>query len=68
MSDTLIQNARLLLTMDASIQAISSGDLLLRDEIIAAVGVGLPAHDCQVVKAEGSLVTPDLVNAHHHLY
>ena len=68
MRDALIQNARLLLTMDASSQVILLGVLLLRDEIIAAVGVGLPAHDCQVVKAEGSLVTPDLVNAHHHLY
>ena len=68
MTDTLIQNARLVLTMDANRRTIPSGDLLLRDGVIAAVGVGLPAQDCQVINAEGCLVTPGLVNTHHHLY
>ena len=68
MTDTLIQNARLVLTMDANRRTIPSGDLLLRDGVIAAVGVGLPTQDCQVINAEGCLVTPGLVNTHHHLY
>jgi len=68
LSDTLIQNARLLLTTDASSRAIPSCDLLLRDGVIAAVGVGLKVHDCQVINAEGCLVTPGLINTHHHLY
>ena len=68
MTDTLIQNARLVLTMDANRRTIPSGDLLLRDGVIAAVGVGLLAQDCQVINAEGCLVTPGLVNTHHHLY
>ena len=68
MTDTLIQNARLVLTLDANRRTIPSGDLLLRDGVIAAVGVGLPAQDCQVINAEGCLVTPGLVNTHHHLY
>ena len=54
--------------MDASSRVIPSGDLLLRDGVIAAVGVGLEVHDCQVINAEGCLVTPGLVHAHHHLY
>ena len=68
LSDTLIQNARLLLTMDASRRAIPSGDLLLRDGVIAAVDFGLPADGCQVINAYGCLVTLGLVNTHHHLY
>jgi len=67
-TDILIQNARLVLTMDANRRTIPSGDLLLRDGVIAAVGVGLPTQDCQVINAEGCLVTPGLVNTHHHLY
>ena len=54
--------------MDASSRVIPSGDLLLRDRVIAAVGVGLEVHDFQVINAEGCLVTPGLVNTHYHLY
>jgi len=45
LTDTLIKNALLVLTMDANRRTIPSGDLLLRDGVIAAVGVGLPAQD-----------------------
>ncbi|WP_347832241.1 8-oxoguanine deaminase [uncultured Planktomarina sp.] len=68
MTDTLIQNARLVLTMDATRRAITAGDVLLRDGVIAAVGVDFPSDGCSVVNAEGCLVTPGLVNTHHHLY
>jgi cytosine/adenosine deaminase-related metal-dependent hydrolase len=68
LTDTLIQNARLVLTMDATRRAITAGDVLLRDGVIAAVGVGFPSDGCSVVNAEGCLVTPGLVNTHHHLY
>jgi cytosine/adenosine deaminase-related metal-dependent hydrolase len=68
LTDTLIQNARLVLTMDATRRAITAGDVLLRDGVIAAVGVDFPSDGCSVVNAEGCLVTPGLVNTHHHLY
>ena len=32
------------------------------------MGVGLEVHDCQVINAAGCLVTPGLINTHHHLY
>ena len=54
--------------MDASSRVVPSGDLLLRDGLIAAVGVGLEVYDCEVINAEGCLVTPGLVNTHHHLH
>lgn len=56
-----------MLTMDANRRTIPSGDLLLPDGLIAAVGIGLSAQDCQAINAEGCLVTPGLVNTHHHL-
>ncbi len=68
MTDTLIQNARLVVTRDATRRAITAGDVLLRDGVIAAVGVDFPSDGCSVVNAEGCLVTPGLVNTHHHLY
>ena len=68
MADTLIQNAGLVLTMDEMRRAVPSGDVLMRDERIVAVGRDLPAAGCTVVNAEGCLVTPGLVNTHHHLY
>ena len=54
--------------MDATRRAITAGDVLLRDGVIAAVGVDFSSDGCRVVNAEGCLVTPGLVNTHHHLY
>lgn len=54
--------------MDATRRAITAGDVLLRDGVIVAVGVDFPSDGCRVVNAEGCLVTPGLVNTHHHLY
>ena len=54
--------------MDATRRAITAGDVLLRDGVIAAVGVDFPSDGCSVVNAGGCLVTPGLVNTHHHLY
>jgi len=68
LADTLIQNADLVLTMDDMRRAVPSGDVLMRDGRIVAVGPDLPATGCTVVNAAGCLVTPGLVNTHHHLY
>jgi cytosine/adenosine deaminase-related metal-dependent hydrolase len=68
LTDTLIKNADLVLTMDETRQAVPSGDVLMRDGRIVAVGRDLPATGCTVVNAAGCLVTPGLVNTHHHLY
>src|SRR6056300_498910 len=68
LADTLIQNADLVLTMDDMRRAVPSGDVLMRDGRIVAVGPDLPATGCTIVNAAGCLVTPGLVNTHHHLY
>jgi cytosine/adenosine deaminase-related metal-dependent hydrolase len=42
-------------------------DILIRDGVIAAVGPGLVTAG-EVVEATGCVITPGLVNTHHHLY
>jgi cytosine/adenosine deaminase-related metal-dependent hydrolase len=73
MSLTVIRNADVLVTMDDARREIAGGAIAFRDGVIEAVG---PASDfealideaAQVVDAYGCVVTPGLVNTHHHLY
>jgi cytosine/adenosine deaminase-related metal-dependent hydrolase len=67
MSEILIQNADVLVTMNAARDELASCDLLIRGGVIAAVGQGLETTGT-VIEAQGCLVTPGLVNTHHHLY
>jgi cytosine/adenosine deaminase-related metal-dependent hydrolase len=66
-SEVLIQGAAAVVTMDAARREIAGGDVLIRGGVIAAVGQGL-ATTGVVVDAAGCVVTPGLVNTHHHLY
>ena len=67
MSEILIQNADTVITMDATRRELHGADVLLRGGVVAAVGQGL-ATTGRVVQAKGCVVTPGLVNTHHHLY
>jgi predicted amidohydrolase len=68
MPDILIRGAEAVLTMDDARREIAGGDVLIRGGVIAAVGAGLQAPGAEVVEARGCVVTPGLVNTHHHLY
>ena len=68
MSEILIRNAEGLVTMSAARAEIAGGDVLIRGGVIAALGQGLQAPGAQVIEATGCVVTPGLVNTHHHLY
>ena len=68
MSEILIQNADAVVTMNATRAELRGADVLIRGGVIAAVGVGLRASGARVVPAQGCVVTPGLVNTHHHLY
>ena len=68
MSDILIRNADVVVTMDGTRREIAGGDVLLRGGVIAAVGRGIAARGAEVVEARGCVVTPGLVNTHHHLF
>ena len=68
MTDTLIRRARLIQTMDDIETELTDTDILIRDGVIAEIGSGIVAEGAEVVDASTSLVTPGLVNTHHHLY
>ena len=55
-------------TMDDAGTEIPDGWLLVEDEVVAAVGGGAPPAAESRVDLGGALVTPGLVNTHHHLY
>ena len=68
MPDILIKGAVAVLTMDDTRRELAGVDVLIRDGVIADVGVGLQAGGAEIVLATGCVVTPGLVNTHHHLY
>ena len=67
MSETLIRNAHSVLTMDDAGSEYAGADVLLRDGVIVQIGKGLTSTG-EVVEASNCVVTPGLVNTHHHLY
>ncbi|WP_444668225.1 8-oxoguanine deaminase [Cereibacter changlensis] len=67
MSEVLIRGAEVVVTMDGARREVAGGDVLVRGGVIAAVGQGLTSAG-RVVEAKGCVVTPGLVNTHHHLY
>ncbi|MDC0659789.1 8-oxoguanine deaminase [Leisingera sp. SS27] len=67
MTEILIQNADTVLTMDDARRVLRGADVLIRGGVIAGVGQGLQTSG-DVVSGRGCVVTPGLVNTHHHLY
>ena len=66
-SEILIRNADVVVTMDAVRGERAGCDVLIRGGVIAAVGPGLQTSGT-VIEARGCVVTPGLVNTHHHLF
>ncbi|MGP6086539.1 8-oxoguanine deaminase [Antarctobacter jejuensis] len=69
MSDTeiLIRNAQCVLTMDDAHTEMANADICVRNGVIAEVGQGLTTPG-RVIDAATCVVTPGLVNTHHHLF
>lgn len=68
-ADLLVHGAKLLVTMDAARSEISGGWVAIRDGLVTGIGAqGEEPAAKEVIDAEGCLVTPGLVNAHHHMY
>jgi len=65
--EILVRKADCILTMDDQRQEFHGQDLLLRGGVIAEIGCDLTTAG-EIVNAEGCLITPGLVNTHHHLY
>jgi len=68
MGDILIKGADTLVTMDDARREIAGGDIRISGGVIAEVGQNLSENGAELVHAMGCVVTPGLVNTHHHLY
>ena len=67
MAEILIRGADHLLTMDDDRRELRGADVLIRSGVIAGIGKGLVSTG-EIIEAKGCVVTPGLVNTHHHLY
>jgi len=70
MTTLLLKDADLIITMDNCHRRIEGDSLLIRDNLVQAIG---PARDLagqadREIDASGMLLMPGLVNTHHHLY
>ncbi len=66
MKTVVIKNADVIVTMDAKRRELSGADILIRGGEIAGIGANLTGDE--YVSAAGCVVTPGLVNTHHHLF
>src|SRR2546421_3660243 len=64
---TLLRNAYVVTVDDAGAEH-ADGWVLVEDGFVGAVGSGEPPAADRVVDLGGALVTPGLVNTHHHLF
>src|ERR1700719_3123107 len=68
--DLLVRHAEPVATVDEARAELRGGWVAIRDGLIAAVGdAATPAPPARrTLDARGCLVTPGLVNTHHHIY
>lgn len=68
-TDLLIANADLVVTMDDDRNEIPGGWVAISNGVITAAGkAGEEPEADRVVAANGCVVTPGLINTHHHIY
>lgn len=67
MTETLIRNADTLLTMDDNRSELHHTDIRIKSGRITEIGKDLESTG-EIINATGCVVTPGLVNTHHHLY
>ncbi|MGI9422261.1 MAG: 8-oxoguanine deaminase [Hyphomicrobiaceae bacterium] len=68
MTSLLVKDADVIVTMDDDRREIAGGSILCQDGVIVAVGADDAYTADMVVDARGCIVTPGLVNTHHHLF
>jgi cytosine/adenosine deaminase-related metal-dependent hydrolase len=69
-TDLLIHNARMIATVDPGRREIAGGWVAITDGLISAVGLSTdPKPEAtETIDATDCLVTPGLINTHHHFY
>ncbi len=64
----VVTDARLVATLDDERRELIGGWVAVTDGLVAAVGDGPPPAAVERIDATDCLVTPGLVNTHHHLF
>jgi len=69
-ADLLVRGALLVATVDDDRNEIDGGWVAITDGLVAALGGAgdVPPDAARVLDAAGCLVTPGLINTHHHIY
>ncbi|MEL6609485.1 MAG: 8-oxoguanine deaminase [Pseudomonadota bacterium] len=65
---TIIAGAARLVTMDDDRAIHADHDIAFENGVIAEIGTNLPRKGATVIDASDCVVTPGLINTHHHLY
>ncbi len=70
MKKTLIKNADWIITMDEKRRRLKNCDILIIDNYIAEIGDNIILDDSinEVINASGMIITPGLINTHHHFF
>ncbi|MBX6388835.1 MAG: 8-oxoguanine deaminase [Frankia sp.] len=69
-ADLLVAGAELVATVDAERRELPGGWVAITDGLVSALGAAgdEPPPARRTLRADGCLVTPGLVNTHHHIY
>jgi len=66
----LLLKGGFVVTVDGALGDLPSGDVLISDDVITAVGYGLtpPSPETEIIDAAGRLIIPGLVDTHRHAW
>lgn len=69
-ADLLVRDAELVATLDDQRRELAGGWVAVTDGFVTAVGAAheAPPPAARTISAAGCLVTPGLINTHHHIY